>query len=134
MGAVRAGAIYFALVFAAGFVLGPIRVLVLAPRMGELGAVLVEAPLMVGAIVLAGVWLARRGVTPEGSGSRLVMGGVALACLFAAEVGTASLLRGQSLSDYASRLVQPAGHVFLGLASFFALWPALHGLLDPRRP
>jgi hypothetical protein len=129
-----AGAIYFALVFAAGFALGPIRVLVLTPRLGELAAVLVEAPLMLAAIILAGVWLSRRGVTPREGTARLLMGSVALVLLFAAEIGTALLLRGQSFADYAARLTEPAGLVFLALAAFFALWPALHRPAAARRP
>ena len=38
--AVPAGAVYFLLVFLAGFVLGTFRVLVVLPRIGELAAVL----------------------------------------------------------------------------------------------
>jgi hypothetical protein len=133
MGIVRAGLAYFALVFAAGFVLGPIRVLVLTPRLGELGAVLVEAPLMALAIVLAASWLARRGVTPSGIPARWGMGAVALACLFTAEIGTALALRGLSPSDYGARLLEPPGLVFLALAAFFAAFPALQGLPPARR-
>ena len=39
--------LYFGLVFAAGFVLAPVRILFLAPRLGERLAELVELPLMI---------------------------------------------------------------------------------------
>lgn len=53
--AFKAGCAYFALVFAAGFVLGTIRVLVLMQRMGERTAVALELQL-----ILSLSWLASR--------------------------------------------------------------------------
>ena len=41
---VKAAVLYFALVFGAGFVLGPIRILWVAPRLGARVAELLEAP------------------------------------------------------------------------------------------
>ena len=49
----RAAAVYFALVFGAGFLLGPIRVLFLEPRVGLRAAELTELPLMIVAITFA---------------------------------------------------------------------------------
>jgi hypothetical protein len=80
-----AAAAYVAIVFAAGFVLGTLRVLVLAPLLGSLGAVLIELP-----IILAVSWWAC-GVVLAGSRvadavrSRLQMGIAAFAMLMAAE-------------------------------------------------
>ena len=44
--ATTAGALYAITVFLTGFILGTIRVLLLAPRLGETTAVIIEAPIM----------------------------------------------------------------------------------------
>jgi hypothetical protein len=49
----KAGVVYFALVFGAGFVLGTIRTLWVAPRVGVRTAELAEAPMMFGISILA---------------------------------------------------------------------------------
>lgn len=49
----KAGALYYALVFGAGFVLGPIRVLWVVPRSGERTAELMETPIMLVVTILA---------------------------------------------------------------------------------
>ncbi|MGC1469258.1 MAG: hypothetical protein WA793_07735 [Sphingorhabdus sp.] len=41
-----AGTVYFLILFALGFVLGTIRVLIIAPRLGELAATSAEIPVM----------------------------------------------------------------------------------------
>lgn len=56
----KAAVVYFALVFGAGFVLGPIRILFLVPRFGVRLAELMEFPVMLVVIVLAARWLVRR--------------------------------------------------------------------------
>ena len=56
----RAAVTYFALVFAAGFALGCLRVPFLVPRLGERAAELLEAPLMLFVIFLASRHVARR--------------------------------------------------------------------------
>ena len=79
----KAAAFYFALVFGAGFVLGMVRVLGVAPRLGTRAAELIEAPLMLAATVLAARWTVRRcdvRITPRtdtGGGCQL---SVALHC------------------------------------------------------
>ena len=64
MQVLKASALYFVLVFGAGFVLGPIRILWLVPRVGERTAELIEAPIMLVVIVLAARWIARRLAAP----------------------------------------------------------------------
>jgi hypothetical protein len=53
----KAGAVYFALVFAAGFVLGTVRTLWVVPRLGVRTAELAEAPIMFGVSILAVRWV-----------------------------------------------------------------------------
>lgn len=53
----KAGLIYFGLVFGAGFILGPLRNLFIVPRFGERIAELIEAPLMLIVIILAAKWV-----------------------------------------------------------------------------
>ena len=50
----KAGALYFALVFGAGFVLGTIRTLWIVPRLGTRMAELMETPIMLVITILHG--------------------------------------------------------------------------------
>jgi hypothetical protein len=121
--ALQAGSIYFLLIFGLGFVLGTLRVLVVAPRLGALAAVLAELP-----VILTAAWLVCARVTagfrvPRSWQARLVMGGIAFALLMLAELGLSVVLLGNSLVDYlaAYRAVDGA----LGLAGqvAFAVFP-----------
>ena len=47
--ATKAGALYAIIVFVIGFMLGTIRVLLVAPRLGETTADIIEAPIMLAA-------------------------------------------------------------------------------------
>lgn len=55
----QAAALYFLLVFGAGFVLGTGRVLIVIPLLSERVAELLEMPLMLGVIVFAARWIVR---------------------------------------------------------------------------
>ena len=81
----RAAVVYFVLVFAAGFVLGTIRVLLVAPRWGELLAVLLESPIM---LFVRGWRAGHRFVCSEfvGAAPGLAMGAAAFALLMTAEL------------------------------------------------
>ncbi|MEO1070114.1 MAG: hypothetical protein AAFW95_13515, partial [Cyanobacteria bacterium J06638_6] len=83
----KAGLLYFAIVFGVGFILGPIRVLWAVPRFGTRVAELMEMPFMFVAIVLAALWVMRRLSVPPGFWTRLCIGGVALGFLLLAEFG-----------------------------------------------
>lgn len=56
----KAGALYCALVFGAGFVLGTFRVLWMVPRFGERTSELVEAPIKLLVTIFAAQWVVRR--------------------------------------------------------------------------
>ena len=112
---------YFALVYAAGFLLGTLRALVLAPRLGERWAELLELPLML-VVVL---WAARRSVHDLHSRARAVaLGGLALALLLAAELVGAALLRDQGPAEFLLDRDPLAGAAFALSLLVFGLAPA----------
>jgi hypothetical protein len=107
---IRAGLRYGALAFLAGAVLGPVRELLLAPRLGGLPAALVEA-----AAMAALLWLAARHAVPPEAGwqARAVMAAVALAVVLLAEAALTAALDASGLS--ASRAPRSAAEQAVGL-------------------
>lgn len=123
--AARAGAAYFAIAFAIAFVLGSLRVLFVAPRVGEFGAVLIEVPIMLTVSWLLCGWILSRIAVPGSIGVRLAMGAVAFVLLMAAEFALGIYGFGRTAGEIVSSFAgQPAQ---LGLAGQvgFALMPAL---------
>ncbi|WP_397534180.1 hypothetical protein [Roseateles sp.] len=114
---------YFALVFATGFVLGTVRVLLVVPRLGERWAELLEMPLMGLAIWCWARWLLRRQVLSRLQA--LAAGGVALALLVGAELTLAVLLQERSLQDYIASRDPVSGTAYLLMLLLFALMPVL---------
>jgi hypothetical protein len=98
--AVGAGVTYFAVVFAAGFALGTLRVLTLAPYLGDAGAVVIELPIMLAFSWLACGLILHRWRVPAGWRQRLAMGGVAFALLLAAELGVSVLAFGRTVAEH----------------------------------
>ncbi len=90
---IRLAAIYFAIVFALGFVLGTLRVILLVPNVGARNAELLEIPIMLGAVYFAGRWIAARSETQQHA---LGVGFLALAMLLVAEIVLAAILFGKS--------------------------------------
>jgi hypothetical protein len=123
--AVRAGTVYFAIVFAAGFVLGAARVLVIAPLIGELGAVIVELPIMLAVSWIVCGSLVERFRVPPDRRARLTMGAVAFALLMAAEFALSVWAFGRSVGDYAESFRTWAGVVGLAGQLAFAALPLL---------
>ena len=124
MKTLKAGILYFALVFGAGFMLGPIRVFWIVPRVGARMAELMESPVMFAVIIVAARWIVRRLAVPSTLSSRLGMGFIALGLLLVAEIMLAHRLWGLSLSEFASR--DPvSGTVYYVLLGVFALMPLL---------
>ena len=60
----KAGLIYFALVFGAGFVLGTVRTLWFVPRVGTRIAELMETPIMLVVTIVAARWIVRHLAIP----------------------------------------------------------------------
>ena len=121
----RPGVLYFVLVFGAGFILGPIRVLWLVPRLGERWAELIELPVMVVAIVLAARFVVRRLAVPPTTPARLMMGGSGLVLTLAAECALVQWLRGMTPADYFSSRDPVSGTAYGATLLFFAALPLL---------
>ncbi len=121
---IKAGALYFALIFALGFVLGTIRVLWLVPAIGETAAVLLEQPVMLTASWFAAGWMVRRHDLVT-TGERAMMGAVALALLFIAEPLFAYGLFGQTPQDWVVGVFTMPGPIGLAGQIMFGLMPLL---------
>jgi hypothetical protein len=120
-----AAALYFLAVFGAGFVLGPIRVLWLEPRLGVVAATLCEAPFLLLAMIAAAYWIPRIVSISAGTGAMLAMGLGALALQQAADFAVGTALRGISATDQWARLASPEGAIYVALLVLFALLPAV---------
>ncbi len=125
-----AALLYFTLVFAAGAVLGTLRVIAIVPVTGELVAVALELPVMLAlSWIVAGLVLCR---WPQPDRAhRLAMGAVAFACLMIAEAGLGLLVFGQTGAGYLGALLSPAGLTGLAGQIAFGLIPVLRELVGP---
>jgi hypothetical protein len=122
----KAGALYFALVFGAGFVLGTLRVLWIVPRLGARTAELAESPVMLVVCLLAARWVIRR-LARRGEALttlvRLGVGLVALGFLVAAELAVVFWVRGLTLAEYLASRDPVTGTVYLVSLGLFAVMP-----------
>jgi hypothetical protein len=98
--AMLAGLAYFTVVFAIGFALGTLRVLVMLPALGEILAVTLELPFILAVSWLASRWLVSRFEVEATFAPRVVMGGLAFALLMTAEVLLATLGFGRTLQEH----------------------------------
>jgi len=122
--ALRIGLLYFLMVGAAGFVLGPIRVLWLVPRVGERMAELLEMPLMLTVIYFSAGWAAAKLASGR---ARLAAGLFGLVLMLGMELGLVLQLRGLTIPEYLAARDPVAGTAYLASLGFFAIAPALLG-------
>jgi hypothetical protein len=133
MQAAKAGLIYFLLIFAVGWILGPIRELWAVPWFGRVMALLFEAVIMLIAMIVAARWVMRRFDVPLTLGSTIPMGLVALGILAPAEIAGVLWVRGQSLQDYAASFVTAPGVISLVMFVLYAAVPTLVTLVRRDR-
>jgi hypothetical protein len=124
---VKASALYFALTFAAGWMLGPIREFWVIPRLGRTAGFLLEAPLMLVVSFLVARWIVRRFAVPSAVPTRALMGLVALGMLLIAEFLGTWGLRGLSPTEYLASLRSLPGAVTVAAYLLFATMPILVG-------
>jgi len=125
MRTLKAGLLYFALVFGAGFMLGIPRVLWLAPKLGARAAELIESPIMLVVIIFAAGWVVRRMSLPPTVAARLGPGLVALGLLLAAEFTVVLKVRRLTLAQYVAGRDPVAGTVYFLLLMVFAVMPLM---------
>jgi hypothetical protein len=125
MDILKAGGLYFVLVFSVGWLFGPIRELWLTPLIGRSSAVLLEAPLMVIVMIAAARWVIRHGRVSAALRIRASMGVVALGMLMVAELSGARWVREQSISEHVASLATMPGGISLGMFLLFAAMPML---------
>lgn len=121
----NAGLGYFALVFAAGFLLGTLRILAISPWIGDAVAVLVELPIMLAVSWVACGWIAGRFSVPGALAPRLMTGAVAFALLMVAEIGVSVLALGRTVVQHFETYRTTASTLGLLAQVAFALFPVI---------
>lgn len=119
-----AGATYFALVFALGFLLGTLRTLHVpdAPGRSRLVGVAIELPVMLVASWFAGRYVVRRFAVP---GARALMGGLAFLLLLLAELAVGVVLFHRSAAAHFALYADASYALGLAAQIGFALMPLL---------
>ena len=123
--AATAGLAYVAIAFAAGFALGVLRVTLIAPRLSETAAVLIELPIMLALSWLACRWIIARWHVPATIVARATMGGLALALLLAAEAVLGTLGLGRTLAEHLASYQDLPERFGLAAQVLFGLFPLL---------
>ncbi len=125
MRALGAGLVYFAIVFAVGFVLGTIRTVFVTPHFGALTAVLIELPFILTASWFVCRWVLRQFGLPAVFAARAVMGVSAFILLILAEYALAAAFQGQSVITFVCALATLDGATGFAGQILFALFPVV---------
>ncbi|MEO5923157.1 MAG: hypothetical protein ABIR70_04950 [Bryobacteraceae bacterium] len=118
-----AGIVYTLCVFTFAFVIGAIRVTLVAPRLGNLLAVLLEAPIVLAASWRLSLWCIRRFQVSADSRARALMGIVAFSVLMALELGFSVLVFGETVDVYLAKYATTPGVIGLAMQVCFATFP-----------
>lgn len=121
----KAGVLYFALVFGVGFLLGAIRTLWVFPRGGTRKGELMEMPVMLAVTIVAARWTVLHLGLPSAASIRLGMGGIALGLLLVAELGVVLWVRGLSIRQYFATRDRVSGAAYYVMLGVFAIMPLL---------
>jgi len=105
--------------------LGPIRILWVAPRLGTRMGELLEAPIMLVITIVAAPQIVRRLAVPLTPSSRLGMGGIALGLMLIAEFTVVFWLRGLSIREYLAGRDPVAATVYYVMLGVFGVMPLL---------
>jgi hypothetical protein len=130
---VATASVYFAVVFAAGMALGPIRTIWLEPILGRTVAVVCETPFLIGAMILAANWAPRWTKMEGGWISYLAIGFIALVFQQMADLAVGFGLRGMTLMEQMALFATPPGYVYAFNLLVFALAPLAYRLRSGSR-
>lgn len=122
---VAAAVAYMSIVFICGFLLGTVRTLWLAPRVGEVSAALLEAPIM---LVISWSICTKviRALHVEATAkARISMGSLAFASLLLVEHGVSRIVFHRELQVELAEYATARGLIGLLAQSVFALMPLL---------
>jgi hypothetical protein len=122
---VAAGALYFGLVFGAGFIVGFVRVVWIVRWLGERRAELLEVPVMLVVTVVAARWTVRRLAPPRLPIRRLMVGCIALGLLLLVELTFVLWLRGLTFREYVAQRDPVSGTVYVIMLALLAVMPML---------
>lgn len=115
--------LYATMTFAGAFVLGVARVILVAPLVGPVMAVMLELPLTLALSWLVCGWVMSRPWANRALLDRAAMGAAAFALVLALEMGMALLLFGQTPAGALQGLAAPAGLLGLAGQAVFAFLP-----------
>lgn len=130
---IQAGVAYAFTVFAIGFLLGAVRILLIAPRTGPIAAVSVELPIMLAASWYVSSRYMRHSHVDTGIRARLLVGCIAFVTLMILEIALAIGLFHRSMGVYLAELQSAAGMIGLTGQVGFATLPLVEGMLTRRR-
>jgi hypothetical protein len=125
---VKGAAVYFAMVYGIGFVLGTIRVLLIVPLLGVRNAELLEQPLMLIAVFVTARWVVRHFGHGLSRPQLLDVGLIALGILLLAEVIVALVLQPVRAGDTISGLAY-----FLNIVAFAVMPWLISGHISKKR-
>ncbi|MEO8337665.1 MAG: hypothetical protein ABI664_21995 [bacterium] len=133
--ATLAGLAYTAVVFAVAFIVGAIRVTLVAPRLGDLVAVLLEAPIVLAVSWRLSRWCVSRFHLSSDALYRGLMGAVAFVFLMALELAVSVLAFGETAEHYFAKWGTTPGIVGLATQVVFAMipWVQCFFLTESRR-
>ena len=119
--------------FAIGFALGAARVFLIAPRVGVVGAVLIELPIILAASWFVAGWAIRRFAVPPTRGALITMGAIAFVVLQGLEFALAIGAFGTSPRGFFANFAGLPGALGLAGQLVFAAIPTVRGSIAARR-
>ena len=124
--AIAAGVIYASCVFAAGFLLGTVRILYISPRLGKRYAELLEMPFMHIVIVKAAQYTVHNFQLEADSSTRLLTGLVGVSLLLGLELLLNVIVMGKSGRQFWEERNPVSGLAYFGMLVLFGLMPFIH--------